>query len=782
MDAQQQGQQPEKRHKGLYWKSARRIIYILIAISLIFFILGAIIWILTELGFIHGDWADKLFTILTGLGAGATAFLALFGIFQFILSLIPDESKAATAPTNQSPPTSIQTPSSPPASPPTQEPLYISAIVHPPVSRGIAGFPPPTNASAILQREQTVQDIYNKLTQSGVSAVVLTGIGGQGKSTLAALVYRHAETQQRAGRGYFTAAPLWLRVDPAVTLADILANVCDALGVRAPDLAALSPQNQAYALFNILNSVDQPRLLVLDQFENLLDDEGRARDDRPGVGEWLDALNSDPCACRVLLTSRPDPQGTRDYPSACLLIHPLEGLSEAEGTELLRKWNVNATEAEMRAAVRRCNGHALSLTLLASLLQKRRLSLAALLNDPQLWKGNLAKKLLDDIYQELSDPQRKLLAAFSIYREPVPIEAAQAIASDAALARTQSESALDVLLGQHLLDAKGEGRYQPHAIVAEYARDHLVMEDQQANHQTLLAAHARAARYYQERAKTTCPPRKERRKIEDVQDLIEAVWHYCQAEQWRDAYELMEAEYIFEDVNRWGGNIILLELYQLMPLNKSLLNRSQEANIYNNMGEAYYALSNYREAFSYYEQALRAYKEARDSKGEGVALINIGVIYDELGQKQEALDYYERGLAISREVGNRDGEGTILNNLGRVYTALGQKQEALDYYEQALAIGREVGDRGVEGYTLWNLGVLFYYTNVNAHCDVALACFLLARSIFEEVQSPNRDEVQEWIDKLLSKVGDEQYNALLARVEPRAGEIVEQALREGGML
>ena len=45
------------------------------------------------------------------------------------------------------------------------------------------------------------------------------------------------------------------------------------------------------ALFNVLNTAEQPRLIVLDQFENLLDwRTGHALADRPGVGEWLDAI------------------------------------------------------------------------------------------------------------------------------------------------------------------------------------------------------------------------------------------------------------------------------------------------------------------------------------------------------------------------------------------------------------------------------------------------------------------------------------------------------------
>src|ERR1700758_4786689 len=80
------------------------------------------------------------------------------------------------------------------------------------------------------------------------TAIVLTGIGGIGKSTLAALIYRYAEQQRHVGKGPFTAEPLWLRVDPTVAMADLAGNLCEALGKPIPDLSSLSPQNQAYAL------------------------------------------------------------------------------------------------------------------------------------------------------------------------------------------------------------------------------------------------------------------------------------------------------------------------------------------------------------------------------------------------------------------------------------------------------------------------------------------------------------------------------------------------------
>ncbi len=75
-----------------------------------------------------------------------------------------------------------------------------------------------------------------------------------------------------------------------------------------------------------------------------------------------------------------------------------------------------------------------------------------------------------------------------------------------------------------------------------------------------------------------------------------------------------------------------------------------------------------------------------------------------------------------------------------------------------------------------NIGTVYF---AKADYPVALACFLLARRIFEEVQSPNRDLVQGWIDDLREEVGEEQFATLLAQVELRAAQIVEQSLQKG---
>jgi len=856
MAAQNQGQQRDNleshRHEPTRPPWIR---WLIVSVALLLIVVGVVLWILDSQGPTVNILPILIFTVL---GVVIGLFQWLFPISSgthehsppvFPASLMPQIS-VGSSPVASMPPIIVHVPSTEyththPQASPAEKTTY----------RGIRGVPPPTDPRTIQQREKAVKEIYAKLTQPDISAVVLTGMGGVGKSTLAALVYRYAEEQRRAGSGPFTAEPIWLSVDPAACMTDLAGNLFEALGKPLPDFNNLALQNQAMTLFNALNTPGQPRLVILDQFENLLDwQTGHALADRPGVGEWLDAINSQPCTCRLLLTSRPWPLGTREYPPTWMQEYFVKGLELTEGIELLRKLGIEAPETDLRTVVEHCQGHAFALTLLASFLRSRSLSLSAFFKDtiyPQIWTGNVARNLLDNIYkQQLNEEQRKLLLAFSVYRKPVHLSAAQALLDiDDEEPKARMQSALDGLLTQHLLQAWGEGHYQLHSIVIGYAKSHFVEGGSQANRQALQAAHARAAQHYVQYATTNCPPRDKRRQISDIEPFIEAIWQYCQAEQWQEAHNLMEQEEIYSALKHWGGNAILLELYQLLlPPDKWHAQRSQEAHIYTNLGVIYRiqgqmeraqeyleralhmcqeegdhlgeasALSNLGRVYAdlgdrerarqdyeqslricqeegysagegaalnnlgyvyivlgQNEQALSVAREAGDRKGEGWTLNNLGKVYRKLGQDERALTYLEGALSIRREV-DRRGEGRSLKNLGTIYDRLGQKQQALKYYKEALHIGRELEDREGEGKVLRNIGMFYFDQH---RYDVALAALLLARDILDGIQSPYCYKTQRWIDTLQKEVGEGEFGKLLARVEPGAAQIVEQALREG---
>src|SRR5258708_14595296 len=98
------------------------------------------------------------------------------------------------------------------------------------------------------------------------------------------------------------------------------------------------------------------------------------------------------CTCLVLLTSSLWTQGSREYPPTYMQEYFVKGLEVAEGIELLRKLRIDAAETELRTVVEHCQGHAFALTLLASLLRNRNLSLSAFFKEPiyaHIWPGNV---------------------------------------------------------------------------------------------------------------------------------------------------------------------------------------------------------------------------------------------------------------------------------------------------------------------------------------------------------------------------------------------------------
>lgn len=696
---QQQERRPDpplERRRKQYHKTR----WLIVSITLVFIAAGASVWILTNRSSFTTILPILIFSILG----------VLISLFQWLFpfSLSPFEHHAAQ------PNAPLETHNAEVAH--HIQPIIVHIPMHqalietlstPTISlyRRIVGFPPITDPRTIQQREHVVKTIYTQLTKKDISAIALTGIGGAGKSTLAALLYQYAEEQRARQSEPFKSETLWLTVDPTVSFTDLVGNLFEALGRPIPDLRNLAPHNQALMLFNALNTTDEPRLIIFDQFENLLNwDTGLALTDRPGVGEWIDILNSQQCTCRILLTSRPRPSGTRDYPPTFLQEYPVQGLEIAEGIALLQNRGVSGTEEELQAAVAYCKGHAFSLSLLASLVHDHTISLSSLLRDPLLWIGNIARNFLDYIYSsQLNQAQRELLLAFSVYREPVLLEAAEAIITD--ISRTQVMDAVKSLRVQHLIEPTGEGHYQLHAIISEYAQGHFDESSELANTEARKARHLRAAHYYQHIAETNTPPISERRQAIEIHDFIEAIWQYCQADQQQEAYNIIEQEKILICLRRWSSNAILLEICLLLqPRDTWQTTSKQSATINRYMGWAYNALGKEKLAREHFEQSLHLYSATGDLEGQREVLDHLGWSYHRLGQWNQSMVYYERALAICQERGDRQGEGHALNGLGKNYGVLGKKIQALECYEQALAISKEIGNLSLEGRTLISLG------------------------------------------------------------------------------
>ena len=120
-----------------------------------------------------------------------------------------------------------------------------------------------------------------------------------------------------------------------------------------------------------------------------------------------------------------------------------------------------------------------------------------------------------------------------------------------------------------------------------------------------------------------------------------------------------------------------------------------------------YQISQFEEAFQYWQQALAIYREIKDRLGEGASLGNLGIAYGSLNKYEKAIEFHLQSLAIDREIKDRLGEGQSLRNLGIAYYFLGKYDKAIEFQLQSLAIAREIKDRLGEGNALGNLGLSY---------------------------------------------------------------------------
>jgi tetratricopeptide (TPR) repeat protein len=150
---------------------------------------------------------------------------------------------------------------------------------------------------------------------------------------------------------------------------------------------------------------------------------------------------------------------------------------------------------------------------------------------------------------------------------------------------------------------------------------------------------------------------------------------------------------------------------------------------------------------------LAACSDLGDRVGEGNALNNLGALAHQQGRYSDAEAYFNQALAIVRDLGDRVGEGTALNNLGLLAHSQEYYNEAEAYFAQALAIVRELGDRESEGWTLHNLGALAYS---QGYYNYAAAYFIQSLTLLEPMGHANAALARENLEHVQQRLRKQQ--------------------------
>ncbi len=214
---------------------------------------------------------------------------------------------------------------------------------------------------------------------------------------------------------------------------------------------------------------------------------------------------------------------------------------------------------------------------------------------------------------------------------------------------------------------------------------------------------------------------------------IEAGHHLFEAGAYERAITLLDAASDWlQDRGRVREGLRLIEPF-LDPDHAHAIPEAIQASAAFRRGNALIHLGDAVGAIRDWEASLAHYRAAGNRQGQGNALGNLGIAYSRLGEVTKAIDYYEQYLSLAREIGYRRGEGKALGSLGIAYDSLGEVTKAIDYYEQALVISREIGDRQGEGSFLGNLGSAYARLG---EVTKAIDYYEQALKIGREIQDP----------------------------------------------
>ncbi len=554
--------------------------------------------------------------------------------------------------------------------------------------------------------------LRGEVTKSINQIVVITGLGGIGKSQLATeFVYRYGQ--------YFAGGIFWLNfADPNAIAIEIAAcGGPDGLNLQS-DFTTLPLADQVQLVISTWKS-PIPRLLVFDNCE----DEALLEQWRPPVG-----------GCRVLVTSR---RGRWD-PILGVHVLQLKVLSRAESIELLRKHrpDIPTDDIDLQAIAEELGDLPLALHLTGSFLATFR---QARLGTPAIYLTELRQAALDHpsltgekmgfsptdheqhiarsftlSYQRL-DPTdvRDILALALLTRasyfapnEPIP---RSLLISTLRQTEINSKTELDVeqaitrLITLGLLESHIEGGLVLHRLLAIFVqrRTDDRVEAEVAVEQTLLeeADHLNKAGY-------PIPILAWQVHLRVVTDMA----------------QLQENELAANLCNTLGYHLVMIGDYigariyyeRALAIKEKILEAEhpEVASGLNNLGSVLQDLGDLTKARFSYERALAIYEKTLGEEHPHTAgsLNNLGSLLQDLGEQTEAHSYYQRALAIQERVLGTEHPDTALtlNNIGSLLQEMGDLADARPYYEQALAInektlGTEHPDTAL---TLNNIGSL----------------------------------------------------------------------------
>ncbi|MCX3291301.1 BTAD domain-containing putative transcriptional regulator [Streptomyces sp. NEAU-H22] len=557
--------------------------------------------------------------------------------------------------------------------------------------------PPPTHfigRTAVrdaLRRALTAPDPH--------PAAVISGMAGVGKSALALHVAHQLAERFPDGQLHLDlhgATPGMTPLTPAQALTTLLRD----LGTE-PCRIPERPEAAAALLRSLL----APTRTLL-----VLDDAASAAQVRP--------LLPGGAGCGVIVTSR-SPLATLDGAAR----FPLAPLSGEESTELLRRASgregLDGTDAA-RLLVELTGRLPLALRIVAARLAARRAltpdTLAGQLTAADVRLHHLeyddlsVRRSLAVAHDALAGSEREADrdAARTLVRIgalDLPTYGASLLARLAGTSEHRTEAALDRLLDVALLEETTYGRYAPHDLVRDFARERAGEQGTATTADTALHWYAAVAERVLAAIVEPGPDRDDRRRPTPGQPGGHAA-HVGTVPPFADA----------EEAFAWGDR----ELENVVALAGRYADdpSGQRAGLVSALVRLIFPYAHRRGRVAEMEvlgqAGLRVARRLGDAVAEAYALVDLAGLHFLTGRQNDALALNDRALAIWRRLDHTSWIRRCLNNRGLLLDGLGRHTEAGEALERSLEYARRLDDPYGEAVTHSHLGNLVEHTDPRA--------------------------------------------------------------------
>ena len=324
-------------------------------------------------------------------------------------------------------------------------------------------------------------------------------------------------------------------------------------------------------------------------------------------------------------------------------------------------------------------------------------------------KGDVISFIEREVYSSLTPREKSALELLSIFRHPVPMDALGDV-----------EYRTVTVLRRRALVIEEEDGISTHDLLREFFVSHITLESK-------MSLHRKAAEYCE--------------RMVGVEWLLESLHHRVEARDWIGAARIAtvhavelgkefpdetlallsrldaeslrgrdRAELLFvrgqlnESADRQEA--ALADFGESLALLDSDADSAKRALVLEASARLQSQVQRWTESIATHQKALRLYEKADDKEGQAREWMNIGGVLRKKGDFGNARQAYEKALLLSTSDENRSAQAACLNNLGLLDWDEGDFKNAELHIKESARLAHAVKDHSGEARGLENLAEL----------------------------------------------------------------------------